>query len=187
MASIKTDNGPEGMRNNFEATAAHLLPYDPVAKKRTSGYKRGSTQISSLMEASDATTKKPSIGKTGVHLCYHKNSEYRTLNQEQKDELREWRGNNPNISKAGAKKSRNEGSKKPKSFIKKQVASLVEAELKRAAKSEAQESSEEQYIMSMVEAGVIKTLNHQNEPKSQAKPKVSLKSILKNAKNHGSS
>ena len=34
MASIKTDNGPEGMRNNFEATAAHLLPYDPVAKKR---------------------------------------------------------------------------------------------------------------------------------------------------------
>ena len=40
MASIKTDNGPEGMRNNFEAAAAHLLPYNPVAKKRTSGYKR---------------------------------------------------------------------------------------------------------------------------------------------------
>ena len=37
MASIKTDNGLEGMRNNFEATAAHLLPYDPVAKKRSSG------------------------------------------------------------------------------------------------------------------------------------------------------
>ena len=33
MASIKADNGLEGMRNNFEATAAHLLPYDPVAKK----------------------------------------------------------------------------------------------------------------------------------------------------------
>ena len=33
MASIKTDNGLERMRNNFEATAAHLLPYDPVAKK----------------------------------------------------------------------------------------------------------------------------------------------------------
>ena len=37
MASIKTDNGPEGMRNNFETTAAHLLPYDPVAKKRSGG------------------------------------------------------------------------------------------------------------------------------------------------------
>ena len=85
MAGIKTDNGPEGMRNNFEATAAHLLSYDPVAKKRSSGYKRGSTQISSLMEVSDATTKTPSIGKTDVHLCYHRNSEYRTLTQQQKD------------------------------------------------------------------------------------------------------
>ena len=86
------------------------------------------------MEASDATTKKPSIGKTGVHLCYHKNSEYRTLN-------REWRANNPNSPKPGSKKPRNEPSKKPKSLMKKQVASLVEAELKRAEKSEAQESN----------------------------------------------
>ena len=99
MASIKADNGPEGLRNNFQATAAHFLPYDPVAKKRSSGYKRSSTQISSLMEVSDVTTKKPSNGKTGVHLCYHKTSEYRTLNQEQKDEWREWRANNPNTPK----------------------------------------------------------------------------------------
>jgi hypothetical protein len=28
MASIRTDNGPQGMRNNFETTASHLLPYD---------------------------------------------------------------------------------------------------------------------------------------------------------------
>ena len=187
MASLKTDNGLEGMRNNFEASAAHLLPYDPVAKKRSSGYKRGSTQISSLMEASNATTKKPIIGETGVHLHYQNNSEYRTLNQEQKDELREWRADNPNSPKSGYKKPRNEPSKKPKSFMKKQVASLVEAELKRAAKSETQESSEEQYIMSMVEAAVTKTLNQQCDPKPQAKPTVTLKSICKNAKNHGSS
>ena len=32
MASIKTDNGPDGMHNHFEQAAAHLLPYDPVAK-----------------------------------------------------------------------------------------------------------------------------------------------------------
>ena len=135
------------------------------------------------MDVSHVTRKKPSIGETGVHLCYHKNSEYRTLNQEQKDELREWRVNNPNTPKAGAKTSRHEPSKKPKSFMKKQVVSLVEAELKRAAKSEAQESDEEQYkyIMSMVEAAVTKTLNQQSDPKSQVKPKVTLKSILKNA------
>ena len=46
MASVKTDNSLEGMRNNFEATAADLLPYDPVAKKRSGGQKRGSAQIS---------------------------------------------------------------------------------------------------------------------------------------------
>ena len=69
--------------------------------------------------------------------------------------------------------------------MKKQVASLVEAELKRAAKSEAQESNEEQYLMSMVEAAV--TLNQKSDPKPQAKPKVTLRSILKNAKNHGNS
>ena len=91
MASIKTDNGLEGMRNNFEATAAHLLPYDPVAKKRSGGQKRGSAQISSVMDHSPTTTKKPSIGKTGVHLRYYKTGEYRNLTNEQKEELKEWR------------------------------------------------------------------------------------------------
>ena len=33
MASVRTDDGPQGMRNDFESAAAHLLPYDPVAKK----------------------------------------------------------------------------------------------------------------------------------------------------------
>ena len=88
MASIKTDNGCEGMRNNFEATAAHLLPYDPVAKKRSSGQTRGSAQISSVMDPSPATMKNPSIGKTGVHLCYYKAGEYRNLSNDQKEELK---------------------------------------------------------------------------------------------------
>ena len=48
MASIITDNGLEGMRNNFETTAAHLLPYAPFAKKRSSGQNRRSSQISSV-------------------------------------------------------------------------------------------------------------------------------------------
>ena len=33
MARVKTDNGPNGMQNSFEQAAAHLLPYDQVAKK----------------------------------------------------------------------------------------------------------------------------------------------------------
>ena len=33
MASVKTDNGPYGSQNYFQRAVAHLLPYDPVAKK----------------------------------------------------------------------------------------------------------------------------------------------------------
>ena len=184
MASIKTDNGLEGMRNNFEATAAHLLPYDPVAKKRSGGQKRGSAQISSVMDPSPTTTKKPSIGKTGVHLCYYKTGEYRNLTNEQKEELKEWRANNPNTFKAGSKK---EAPKKSKSSMKKQVASLVEATLNKSVKFDDQVNDEEKYIMSMVQAAVTKTLYQKNDQQSQDKPKVSLKSILKQAKNNGSS
>ena len=122
MASIKTDNGLEGMRNNFEAMAAHLFYYDPVARKRSGGQKRRSTHISSVMDTSNDTMKKPRIGRTGIHLRYYKTGEYRNLTWEQKDELREWRANNPNMSKAGFKKAKKEMPKKPRPSMKKQVA-----------------------------------------------------------------
>ena len=41
--------------------------------------------------------------------------------------------------------------------------------------------------MSMVQAAVTKTLNQKSDQQSQEKPKLSLKSILKHAKNNGSS
>ena len=96
MASVKTDNGPNGMQNNFEQAAAHLLPYDPVAKKQATGIKHGSALIL-LTEAESepittiaANDTKPSIGKTGVHLCYHKHHEYKKLMHKQRRELGEW-------------------------------------------------------------------------------------------------
>ena len=187
MASIKTDNGPEGMRNNFEATAAHLLPYDPVAKKRSSGQKRGSAQISSVMDPTPNTTKKPSIGKTGVHLHYYKTGEYRNLTNKQKEELKERRANNHNTFKAGSKKAKKEAPKKTKSSMKMQVASLVEAALNKSVKFDDQVSNDEKYIMSMVQAAVTKTLNQNNDQQSKEKPQVTLKSILKQAKSNGSS
>ena len=33
MASVKMDNGPNGLWSNFESAVSHLLPYDPIAKK----------------------------------------------------------------------------------------------------------------------------------------------------------
>ena len=71
--------------------------------------------------------------------------------------------------------------------MKKQVASFVEAELKKTVRFEDQDNDEENYIMSMVQTAVTKTLNQKNDLQSQNKPKVSLKSILKHAKNNGSS
>ena len=70
MASVRTDT--LGLRNNFEAMATHLLPYDPVQKKRASaGDKRSSAEILDTtgeeVNVSSFGTKK-GIGKTGVHL-----------------------------------------------------------------------------------------------------------------------
>jgi hypothetical protein len=50
MASIKTDQDPDGLRNNFEAAATHLLPYDPVQRERSdhTGGKRGAADISGV-------------------------------------------------------------------------------------------------------------------------------------------
>ena len=74
IAAIRTDEGPNGKRNNFEDAASYLLPYDPVAKKRAAaGTKRGAAYISRVEleddgEASAVQLSKPSIGKTGIHL-----------------------------------------------------------------------------------------------------------------------
>ena len=35
MTNIKTDQGANGMQNDFELAATNLLPYNPVQKKRT--------------------------------------------------------------------------------------------------------------------------------------------------------
>ena len=94
------------------------------------------------MDPSPTTTKKPSIGKTGVHLRYYKTCEYRNLSNEQKEELKEWRANNPNTFKAGSKKARKEAPKKPKPSMKKQVASLVEAPLNKSVKFDDQVNDE---------------------------------------------
>ena len=48
MASIHTDNRLQGMHNNFEATAVHLLPYDPVIKKRAASTRHPAAKILAL-------------------------------------------------------------------------------------------------------------------------------------------
>ena len=109
-----------------------------------------------------------------MHLHYYKTGEYTNLTNEQKEELKEWRANNPNTFKAGSKKAKKEAPKKSKQSMKKQVASLVEAALNKSVKFDDQVNDEEKYIMSMVQAAVTKTLNQKNDQQSNEQPQVTL-------------
>jgi hypothetical protein len=53
VASVRTDDGPTEKRNDFEAAATQLLAYDPVAKRRLRGTKRGAGMISSVMNRAE--------------------------------------------------------------------------------------------------------------------------------------
>ena len=86
MASVKTDQSTNGLRNDFEAAATHILPYDPMQKKRVDhGTKRGPAGISdatgeeAYVNVSSFGTKKGN-GSSEVPLRYHKKEEYDLLN-----------------------------------------------------------------------------------------------------------
>ena len=109
MEGSKIDNISIRMQNNFESAAAHLLPYDPVQKKRKNNNKRGSAEISDVngdYSQVSAFGTDPGIGNTGVCLRYHKLADYRKLLKPHKDKLREWRKkkNEWNGGKVKAKK-----------------------------------------------------------------------------------
>ena len=192
MASVKTDNGPNGLRSNFERAVSHLLPYDPVAKKRATGIKQGSALIS-LAEAHDgpnmtiaANNSKPSIGKTGVHLRYHKHHEYKKLMHEQCHELSEWRQDNHDAHKPShvkkhiyAKKSCITGgsvkSKQISMLISQQVAAKMKkynptayvGSMNTADKAAA---GDEEHLMSMVQSAVSKHFMSQTTQPTQPNP-----------------
>ena len=193
MASIRTDDRADGMQNNFEAAAAHILPYDPVDKKRAAaGSKHTAAQIL-LAEVGDvgeiSSASKLSIGKSGVHLRYHTPDDYRKLNNEQKTELREWRANISDTKKP-AKQHNQAKRNNNKSFNKKQVSAMIVKEVKKAFDKKATkdggtnqpaEIDAEEYIASMVQAAISKLSTLTAD--ATAKPKVTLKSILKQSRN----
>ena len=193
MASIQTNDGADGMWNNFKAAAAHILPYDPVAKKRAAaGSKCMAAQIS-LAEVGDvgeiSAASKMSIGKSGVHLRYHTPDEYRKLNDEQKTELRGWRANISYLKKP-AKQHKQAKRNNNKTVSKKQVSVTIAKEVKKAFDKKANINDEnnepaeidaKEYITSMVQATISKLTTTTNA--TTAKPKVSFKSILKQSRN----
>jgi hypothetical protein len=191
MASINTDKTPNGLRQDFEAAATHLLPYDPVQKKRVdhAGGKRGSADISDTTgdEANVSSFgAKKGTGSSGVSLRYHTKAEYVTLTKAQKNELREWRQKNENKGS----KDNSKDSKKPKYDNNKAIAAAVEKKVAEKLKAidDEKTSGEEAaaFIMSVIKKHskdgkvVISDVNVEPAPPPTG---PTLKSILKRAKN----
>ena len=184
------------MRNNFEQAAAHLLPYDPVAKKRATGIKHGSALIS-LTEAKSepiatiaVNDAKPSIGKTGVHLHYHKHHEYKKLMCKQCHELSEWQQNNPDAHKPSYIKKphgtdKSTRSKQISTLVSKQVAAVIQklnksAHIDTTLTAQKAAPNNEQYLMSVEQSAVAK--HFATPPTAPPNPQPSnWKSIIKQA------
>ena len=183
MASIKTDKTVNGLRNNFEAAASHLQPYDPVAKKRTAGAKRGASLISEV-DATDsesakvgATMGKPGIGKTGVHLRYHTHHEYKALTDEQRDELRDWKNKEPQSFSKSAKERKQQlkkgkgGGKRGQGngkVTKSQISSMVKKQVRFALKEgkDAEESPAKDQDAALVMSLMKAIKNHSSSSAS---------------------
>jgi hypothetical protein len=176
------------MRNDFEAAATHLLPYDPVQKKRVDQAvgKRGAADISDTTgeegNVSSFGTKKGS-GASGVPLRYHTKQEYDLLDKKQKDELREWRKTSAFKGDKGKK-----GKKSERSDTSKAIASAVEKKVEEKLKAMEQERTEEgdteAYVMSLINKCVGKAGKGQvSQVNVEPTPQLpTLKSILKRAK-----
>ena len=91
MAFIKNDTGPTGKMNDFQSSAAYLLPNDPVLKKQASKDGYSVSELTAEEGTSDVLLKN-GIGKNGVHLIYHTTEEYIHLFNAQNKELRLDRG-----------------------------------------------------------------------------------------------
>ena len=147
MASVQVATGPGGMRNNFEATAAHLLPYDPVAKKRNNTNKRDSAQLSATEAEIAGTNAKPGIGKTGVHLRYHKQAEYDALTKAQKAELYAYKEKHPEEFKRPRKPNDKKGKRMT---VKQQIAAALAKQKEEDQKQGQSQEEAEAYVMSLI-------------------------------------
>jgi hypothetical protein len=179
------------MRNNCETTASLLLPYDPVARKRIASHKRDNLLSGVEGEVSAFNmTKKPGIGKTGVHFRFCKKPEYDKLSDEQKVELKEWRKNKPDAVIRGKQEKFKGKEDKKRLYSKKEIASLVSKKVKLALgeKDSAGKEKEETsaYIVSLVEKALHKKAEQTTANTSSSTATASssvLRSILKQAKN----
>jgi hypothetical protein len=142
ISSIKLDDSPTGLREDFERAVAFLLPLDPVAKK--SKGKRAQAEIS------DTELKQSRGPKTGVDLRYYKLAEWKKLSDEERAEVRELREQkNSKRAKTGGKGNR--GSPQTS------VSAKFRASLVKAVTKEIREEEEKQRTAIDAIAGILKS------------------------------
>ena len=142
-----------------------------------------------------ANDTKPGIGKTGVHLCYHKHHEYKKLTHKQHRELGEWRQNNPDTHKSSfTKKScgtnKSMRSKQISTLVSKQVAAEMQKlnqsiNVDTTPTAQKPAPNDEQYLMSVVQSAIAKHFATPPTPLPNPTP-LNLKSIIKQACNNSS-
>ena len=115
IASIRVDTN--GMRSNFEAAVAFLLPVDPYVKHKKTDRQVNIADIQALKNKSDS--------KTGVDLRWHTPDEYAKLNKDQKSELYQWQKTKD--GKATIQKQKKAAGHKPKISAKKKLQAKVAA------------------------------------------------------------
>jgi len=91
VANVEDDTGTGRKREEFERASAHILPKDPVVKKRNSSEKCSSADISDTTVIAGKGNQQEGIGNSGVHLRFYKPAEYDTFTRPQKKELMDWR------------------------------------------------------------------------------------------------
>ena len=156
LALVRADEGPQGKMNDFEATAAFILPSDPVSTKR--GKKRGANVSSADVSSSSAKLAKGPT--TGVEFRYYELSEYKSLTTEQQDELRAWRlkskpGKGKDNRDKSSGKGKGAGSADKKKF-KSAVSAAVAVELTKRDKDAADQAEKNanisKYVLSVLNA-----------------------------------
>ena len=85
ITKVEEDDTPTGKRSDFELCATHLLPKDPVVKKRLLIFKCSAGQISGV---DTGTGPRDDIGLTGVHYQYYTPDEFAGLTHARRDDLR---------------------------------------------------------------------------------------------------
>jgi len=108
---VAIDQDTTGKRVDFEWSVTFLLPYCPVTAK--SGKNKG---FGAKVSGTVAGVGAPTLGKTGVTLCWHEPDKVNKLSKEQKKEVMEWNRNNPKKG-AGKRKTADKTERRTKARV----------------------------------------------------------------------